>query len=71
MSEDKMDLDIRWPIGLLFSAMGATLAIFGAFFTSAQKVWHFWLDLDLWWGVVMLVFGLAMIWGASRAARHE
>jgi hypothetical protein len=71
MSEGKMDLDIRWPIGLLFSAMGAALGIFGAFFTSAQKVLHFWLDLDLWWGVVMLVFGLAMIWGASRAGRHQ
>lgn len=71
MSEGKMDLDIRWPIGLLFSAMGAALAIFGAFFTSAQKILHFWLDLDLWWGVVMLVFGLAMIWGASRAGRHR
>lgn len=66
-----MDLDIRWPIGLLFGAMGTALAIFGAFFTSSQKVWHFWLDLDLWWGVAMLVFGLLMIWGASRAGRHR
>lgn len=70
MSE-RMDLDIRWPIGMLFAAMGAALAIFGAFFTSSQKVWHFWLDLDLWWGVAMLVFGLFMIWGASRASRHR
>jgi hypothetical protein len=70
MSE-RMDLDIRWPIGLLFGAMGAALAIFGAFFTSPQRVWRFWLDLDLWWGVTMLVFGLAMIWGASRAGRHQ
>ncbi len=66
-----MDLDIRWPIGLLFAAMGAVLAIYGEFFMPSRKVWHFWLDLDLWWGVVMLVFGLAMIWGASRAGRHE
>lgn len=66
-----MDLDIRWPIGLLFSAMGAALAIYGVFFTSAQKVWRAWLDLDLWWGAVMLIFGLAMIWSASRASRRE
>jgi hypothetical protein len=70
MSEGKMDLDIRWPIGLLFAAMGAALGIYGAFFMPPRKVWHFWLNLDLWWGVVMLVFGLAMIWGASRAGRH-
>ncbi|HKF51227.1 MAG TPA: hypothetical protein VKB26_02855 [Candidatus Acidoferrales bacterium] len=70
MSE-RMDLDIRWPIGLLFAAMGASLGIFGAFFTSSQRVWHFWMDLDLWWGVAMLVFGLFMIWGASRASRHR
>jgi hypothetical protein len=25
----------------------------------------------LWWGLVMLVFGLAMIWAASRASHHE
>jgi hypothetical protein len=71
MSADGIGLDVRWPIGLLFSAMGAALAIFGAFFANGQKVWRIWIDLDLWWGLVMLVFGLAMIWAASRASHHE
>ncbi|HEU5411083.1 MAG TPA: hypothetical protein VFU57_08690 [Candidatus Acidoferrales bacterium] len=70
MKDDGIGLDVRWPIGLLFSAMGAALGIYGAFFANAQRIWHFWVDLDLWWGLAMLIFGLAMLWGASRSSRQ-
>ena len=71
MNGEGIGLDVRWPIGLLFSAMGAALGIYGAFFASAQHIWHFWIDLDLWWGLAMLIFGLAMLWGASRASHQR
>ncbi len=68
------ELDIRWPIGLLFAAMGAVLAAFGAWsaertvFRPAMGAPHA-LNLNLWWGLAMLAFGLFMIAGALRAAR--
>ena len=71
MSGDGIGLDVRWPIGLLFSAIGAALGIYGAFFANAQQIWHFWVDLDLWWGLAMLIFGLAMLWGASRSSHQR
>lgn len=69
-------LDIRWPIGLLFSLMGVLVAIYGLISdartqyrpldgASAQSI-----NLNLWWGLVMLVFGALMIVGALRATRR-
>ena len=70
------ELDIRWPIGLLFSIMGVLVAIYGLF--SSDRTFYRPLDiaitrtinLNLWWGLVMLAFGVCMIIGAIRADRH-
>jgi hypothetical protein len=71
MSDPASELDIRWPIGLLFVLMGAAVAIFGSISqTAAQSVQHR-INLNLAWGVVMLVFGLAMVGGAWRAHRRN
>ncbi len=64
------ELDIRWPIGLLFLALGALLAIYGA---VAPQITHWGnneLNLNLVWGVVMVLFGAYMTWGAHRASRR-
>ncbi len=67
------DLDIRWPIGSLFTVMGALLAVFGlatrerTVFHPAGAVEPYALNLDLWWGIAMLLFGLLMMLGAARA----
>jgi hypothetical protein len=57
-----MRLDIRIPIGLLFIVMGGILAIYGPF--AGQKVYDdhsLGINVNLWWGLVMLAFGIFML----------
>ena len=66
-----MGLDIRWPIGLMFSLVGALLVIYGVATTSDMEIYRRSLDINvnLWWGLVLLAFGgfmLAMAWCGSR-----
>ena len=58
-----MKLDIRYPIGLLFLIVGALLAVDG--FVAPQSG----LNVNLWWGLVQVVFGGAMVALAACAAR--
>lgn len=61
------ELDIRWPIGSLFTAIGALVSGYG-FFTGAGGQ-TLGINLNLWWGLVMLLFGLGLLWGA-RGSKH-
>ncbi|MFZ0211870.1 MAG: hypothetical protein WBE20_11230 [Candidatus Acidiferrales bacterium] len=70
MTERGPELDIRWPIGLLFAAIGIAVGIYGIFSGARSTLWAHEVNINLWWGVVMLAFGLAMIWGAVRAGRR-
>ena len=64
---DSPELDIRWPIGLLFAVVGALVSGYGMLHVGdAQPLG---LNLNLWWGLVMLLFGLGLLWGARRASR--
>jgi hypothetical protein len=58
-----MGLDIRWPIGLMFSLIGALLTGYGAWTASDSKMYQrsLGINIDLRWGVVLLVFGLLML----------
>lgn len=56
-----MRLDIRIPIGSLFIVLGAILAVYGPF--AGQQVYDdhsLGINVNLWWGLVMLVFGIFM-----------
>jgi hypothetical protein len=59
-----MGLDIRTPIGAMFSILGAILAVYG--FATAGDVETYrhslGLNVNLWWGLVLLLFGLVMLW---------
>jgi hypothetical protein len=59
--------DLRLPLGSLFVVCGAVLLLHGAF--VGIRVVD--VNINLWWGGVMIVFGGAMIGLAirSRAAR--
>jgi hypothetical protein len=63
-------LDLRIPIGLLFSLLGVLLLGFGAVSDPAIYQASLGINVNLWWGVVMLAFGgvmLASAWlGAGR-----
>jgi hypothetical protein len=56
-------LDIRIPIGLMFTIFGAILLLFGLFF-SDPKIYQqhsMGMNINLAWGGLMLVFGGIML----------
>ena len=63
-----MGLDIRIPIGSLFALLGVLLAGYGVFSNPATYQRSLGININLWWGGVLLVFGLAMLGLAWRAA---
>jgi len=67
-----MGLDIRWPIGIIFSLYGLVLMVFGLFADPEIFQKSVGVNIDLWWGGAMLVFGLfmgALAFHASRRSR--
>jgi len=66
-----MRLDVRWPIGGMFSILGIMLTLYGALSSPAIYERSLGINVNLWWGLVLLVFGLAMLWFAYRAYRES
>jgi hypothetical protein len=70
-----MSLDLRIPMGLLFTMVGAILTAFGLGTrdNSALYARSLGIDANLWWGMVLLVFGIAMLTLGRRGQRriHE
>ena len=63
-----MHLDLRYPIGLLLTTYGAILAFEGAMFRATVLD----LNVNLYWGAVMIVFGLgAIVLARSQVTRHK
>ncbi|HTB83901.1 MAG TPA: hypothetical protein VK742_09625 [Candidatus Sulfotelmatobacter sp.] len=58
-----MGLDIRWPIGLMFTLLGALLCFNGVRDNSAHAI-SLGVNINLIWGAVLLVFGVLMLLGA-------
>ncbi len=66
-----MGLDIRWPIGIIFAVYGIILIIYGFVAHPLIPGGTVQVDIDLWWGLAMLVFGLFMGALAFRASRRS
>ena len=64
-----MNLDIRFPIGLLFALVGAVIAVFGLLSDPAIYQRSLGININLWWGLVMFLFGCVMLLMARRAGR--
>ena len=66
-----MGLDIRWPIGLMFSLIGVLLTGFGAIKSSDSmtKIGGQEININLVWGIVLLVFGVLMVFFAYRGGK--
>jgi len=62
-----MNLDLRLPIGLMFTVFGALLTGFGLISDGAIYTKSLGINVNLWWGLVLLAFGLAMLALAIRA----
>jgi hypothetical protein len=67
-----MDFDLRYPIGILFSAYGIILTAFGAV-TNGTDIYKKSLgdNINLQWGIVLLVFGFFMLGLAIRAKKSS
>jgi hypothetical protein len=59
-------LDLRWPIGLMFSLIGALLVIYGAATHSDTALYQrsLGININIIWGIVLLIFGVLMVLGA-------
>ena len=55
-----MGLDIRFPIGGLFMALGLLLTLYGIFGDSNVYQRSLGINVNLGWGIVLLVFGIIM-----------
>ncbi len=66
-----MKLDLRYPIGLLFSVFGMILTIYGIVSDKAIYQRSLGINVNLYWGLVLLAFGLGMLALAMRAGRNS
>ena len=63
-----MGLDIRWPIGLMFTLIGVLLVITGFSGGASPRLPS--INIDLIWGIVLLVFGVGMLLGAITGRKQ-
>lgn len=58
-----MGLDIKYPIGLMFTLLGIVLTIYGLATLSDPAMYQksFQININLWSGIGMLIFGLFML----------
>jgi uncharacterized membrane protein YfcA len=66
-----MHLDVRYPIGLMFAVFGLILSIYGGVAGVAANQRVSTININLWWGLVLLAFGLVMLLSARRAAKKQ
>jgi len=66
-----MKFDLRLPIGILFTIYGFLLTIYGLVGNKEQYARSLGINVNLIWGVVMLVFGLVMFFFARRGAKKS
>ena len=62
-----MQLDIRYAIGLLFGFLGLVITLYGAL-TKHPRVG---VNINLWWGLILVVFGVVMLLLAQGARARK
>ncbi len=72
MSGGVTGMDIRLPIGLLFALVGLMLTIFGAA-TNGSEIYKasLGINVNLWWGMVLTLFGILMLIGCWVTSRKK
>ena len=68
-----MGLDIRLPIGLMFTIIGALMSIYGLVSGSNKELYERSLNINinLVWGIFLLLFGAWMLLMALRARKKD
>ena len=66
-----MEVDIRLPMGFMFTILGALLTLFGIFTGGDAALYgrSLGVNVNLWTGLLMLVFGGLMLIYALRARK--
>ena len=65
-----MKVDIRYPIGYLFTVFGMILTIYGILSNRAIYQRSLGINVNLYWGIVLIAFGLGMLSFAMRSGRE-
>ncbi len=68
-----MNLDLRIPMGLMFTFTGLILSVFGLA-TNGNEVLYaksLGINANLWWGLVLLAFGLTMFILGRRGQKRQ
>jgi hypothetical protein len=64
-------MDLRFPVGILFTALGVVLAGYGLLAPhESGRVW-LGININLVWGLLMLLFGALMTTAAMRSSRRS
>lgn len=64
-----MGYDLRWPIGAMFTLLGTLLALYGLVSDAEIYARSLGVNVNLWWGLFLLGFGLATLLIARRSTR--
>ncbi|MFO1476748.1 MAG: hypothetical protein U1F98_08865 [Verrucomicrobiota bacterium] len=66
-----MGLDLRWPIGLMFTIIGALLAVDGLITSSNTEMYQrsLGININLVWGIILLLFGGFMLVMAIKGGK--
>ena len=64
-----MTVIVLLPIGWMVTAIGAMLVGYGVISDQAIYAKSLGINVNLWWGVVLLLFGGMMLWLARRRGR--
>jgi hypothetical protein len=67
-----MNLDLRIPMGLMFTLTGMILSGFGFATRDRADLYakSLGINANLWWGLVLFVFGLTMLYLGKREQRR-
>lgn len=67
-----MNVDLRIPMGMMFTLMGAVLMAFGLSTKNNPEIYarSLGMNANLWCGVAVLVFGLLMV-GFGRRGQEK
>jgi len=72
MSESTSGIDIRLPMGLMFTIIGIVLAVYGIA-TNGDVMYQksINVNINLWWGLVLTAFGAFMLLLTWLAAKKK
>jgi len=65
-----LGLDIRLPMGAFFALIGLILSGYGLLGNKAIYQQSLGINVNLEWGIVLLIFGLIMVFAGRKSLRQ-